>query len=93
MLDLYYDKSIGKTEKYEERKCFMVNDYTLVEVLEKIKKIAIEKLDDIRILIDPGDKFLDNITLKNVVVLMTCVIKEGAKFYRKLFLEEALHDE
>ena len=93
MLNLYYDKSIGKTEKYEERKCFMVNDYTLVKVLDKIKKIAIEKLDDIRILIDTGDKFLDNITLKNVVVLMTCVIKESDNFYRKLFLEEVLHDE
>ena len=67
-------------------------------IIQQIKyqtrlKKQLLKNDDIRILIDTGDKFLDNITLKNVVVLMTCVIKEGDNFYRKLFLEEVLHDE
>ena len=32
-------------------------------------------------------------TLKNVVILMTCVMKDGNKFYTQLFLEEALLEE
>ena len=35
----------------------------------------------------------DVVPLKNVVVLMTCVIKDDVKFYRQQFLEEALYDE
>ena len=30
---------------------------------------------------------------KNVVILITCVIKDGHKVYLQLFLEEALFDE
>ena len=36
------------------------------------------------------DELPDNITLKNVVILMTCVIKDCDKCYPQLFLEEAL---
>ena len=36
------------------------------------------------------DKLPDDITLKNVVILMACVIKDGDKFYPQLFLEEVL---
>ena len=36
------------------------------------------------------DELTDNITFKNVVILMTCVIKDGDKCYPQLFLEEAL---
>ena len=71
----------------------MVDYYTLKKVLDKIKRIAIEKLDNIRILIDINNKFPDDITLKNVTIIMTCVIKDGDKFYRHLFLEETLCDE
>ena len=53
--------------------------------MEKI--IGIEKFDDTKILIDIDDKLPDDITLKNVVVLMTCVIKEGNKFYPQIPLE------
>ena len=70
----------------------MVDYYTLKKVLDKIKRIAIEKLDNIRILIDINNKFPDDITLKNVTILMTCVINDGDKFYWHLFLEEALYD-
>ena len=34
-----------------------------------------------------------DIVFKNVVILMTCVIKYNDKFYPQLFLEEALSDE
>ena len=46
----------------------------LDKVLNKIKEITgCEKFDDAKI--------LDDITLKNVVILMACVIKNGDEFY------------
>ena len=69
----------------------MVDYYMLYKVLAKIKQIiGIEKFDDSRILIDTNDKLPDDITFKNVVILMTCGIKHDGKFYLQLFLEEAL---
>ena len=50
-------------------------------------------LDNAKILIDRYNKFSDNITLENVVVLMTCVIKDCGKFYAQIFLEEVLYIE
>ena len=58
-----------------------------------LKGIGIEKLDDTKILIDTDDKLSDDITLKNDVILMACVVKDGDKFYQQLFLEEALYNE
>ena len=66
----------------------MVDDYILDKVLNKIKK-----LDDAKILVHTDDKLPDVITLKIVLIIMTCVIKNGDKFYPQLFLEEALYDE
>ena len=60
---------ILKIEEHEGKKYLMVDDYMLNKVLDKIK-----------ILIDADDK-LPDITLKNVVILMTCVIKDGNKFH------------
>ena len=72
----------------------MVDDYMLDKILDKIKEIiGIEKFDDTKILIDSDDKMSDYITFKNVVILMTCVMKDGNKFYLQLFLEEASYDE
>ena len=45
MLDLYYEELIGKIEEYEGIKYVIVDDYTLDKVLDKIKRIDIEKLD------------------------------------------------
>ena len=39
----------------------MVNNYTVCNVLDKIKGIGIEQLDDIRILTDADDKLQDDI--------------------------------
>ena len=44
-------------------------------------------------MIDTDDKFIDYITLKNVVMLITYGIKDDAKFYQQIFLEEALYNE
>ena len=69
----------------------MVDDNILNKALKKIKEIkGIEKFDDTKILIDAGDKFPDDIILRNVVILMICNIKNGKKFYPQLFLEKAL---
>ena len=60
----------------------------LDKILDKIKEtIVFEKFDDTKILIDMDDQLLDDITFKNVVILMTCVIKDDGKFYPQLFLE------
>ena len=73
-----------------KEKNLTVDDYTLDKVLDKIKRIGIEKLEDTKILIDTDNKLSDDITLKNVVILMTCV---SDKCFPQLFLEEALYDE
>ena len=92
ILSLYYQELMGKIEEYEEKKYLMVDDYMLHEALDKIKNIiGIEKFDDANILMDTDDKFLDDITLKNAVISMTCVIEDNGKFYLKIFLEEALY--
>ena len=72
----------------------MVNEYMLDKEFDKIKQtIGIVKLDDTKIVIDTDDKLSNYITLKNVVILITCVIKDDAKFYPQIFLEEALYNE
>ena len=43
-----------------------------------------------KILIDTDDKLSDDITLKNGVILVACVIKDDNKFYPQLFLGETL---
>ena len=67
-----------------------VGDYTLNKALDKIKKIiGIKKFDDTKILTDKNDKLPNDITLKNVSILVTCVINDNDKFYPQMFLEEA----
>ena len=68
--------------------------YELDEALGRITKIInIEEFDNTENLINADDIMADVVPLKNVVVLMTCVTKDDVKFYRQLFLEEALYDE
>ena len=72
----------------------IVNDFILNKVLDKIKEIiGIEKSDNTKILIDTDNIMPNEISLKKVVISMTCVIKDGNKFYSRLFLEHALYDE
>ena len=48
----------------------------LIKYQTELKKIIdIEKFDDTKILIDTNDKFPNDITSKNAVILMTCFIK------------------
>ena len=63
----------------------------LVKALHMIKKIIdIEKFDYIKFFTDADDKLPDDITFKNVVMLITCVIIDGDKSYPQLFLEYVL---
>ena len=65
----------------------------LDKIIDKIKEtIGIVKFDGTRILIDTDDKLPDYITFKNVVILITCVIKSITKIYPQLFLEEILYN-
>ena len=56
----------------------IVDDYMLVKVLDKIKEIiGIDKFDDTQILIQTDGKLLEDITLKIVGILITCVVKDA----------------
>ena len=69
----------------------MVDHYMLDKLLDKIKKIiGTEKFDNTEILIETDDKFPDDITLNNVVILTTSVIRENNKFRLQVVLQEAL---
>ena len=67
----------------------MVDDYILDKVLDKIKEIVgFEKFEDIKILIEADDKLLDDITLENVVILITWIIKMIINFILNYFLKK-----
>ena len=92
-LTLYYHELMRKNEEHKGKKYLTDDDYILDKVLDKIKeKVKIVRFDDTKILIDTDNKLPDYITLKNVVILITYVIKDDAKFYQEMFLEEALYN-
>ena len=72
----------------------MVEKHLIVDldkVLHKIKMVIyIEKCDDVNVLIETDDRLPDDITLKNVLILIKCAVKDGGKFYPQTFLEKAL---
>ena len=64
----------------------MVDDYMLERVLDKITEIiGTEYFDNTKILIDTNDQLPQDITWKNVVILMTCIINNDGKFYHRYF--------
>ena len=59
----------------------------LNKVLNKIKMVkGIERFNSTKILIDTDNKLADEVTLENVVILISCIIKNDDKFYLQLFL-------
>ena len=66
----------------KEKKYLMVDYYIVDKVLDKI---GIEKVDDANILISSDNKFSDNIILKRVVILITCVLKMPVHFVHSCF--------
>ena len=82
------------TRKCEDKKYLIVDDNILDKLLDIIKKIiSTEKFDDTKTLIETNDILPDVITLKNIVILITCIIKNNDKFHPELFLEEESYDE
>ena len=82
MLILHYYELMGKNKKDEEQEFFIVDDYTLDLVLDRTKEsIVIIKFDDTKTLIDTYGRFPDYITLKNIVILITCIINDDGEFY------------
>ena len=72
----------------------MIDDYMLIKVLEKIKKMKVVDINDnTKILIGTDGKLPDGISFKKIVILMASVIKDDKSLYPQLFLEEALYDE
>ena len=69
------------------KKYLIIDSYTLDKVLDIIKRIGIKNS------MNGDDKLPIDITLKNGVILMTCVIKDGEKYFLQLFLKEALYHE
>ena len=64
----------------------MIDYYILGGVLDQIKMIiVIEKLDDTEILIDSDNRFTDEVSLKNVMILISFVIKDADKFFHNYF--------
>ena len=91
MLILHYPELMRKIKDHGGRKYLMVDDYMLYDVLDTVKEmISIVEFHDTKILIDIYDELPHDSTLKNVAILITCVIKDGHKFYLQLFLEGAL---
>ena len=77
------EKKKKKTNSMKEKNYLMIHDYILHKVLDGIKEIiSTEKLDDTKLLIDTNDKLPDDITLINVMILMTCVIQYDGKLHR-----------
>ena len=66
----------------------MVDDHILYKVLEKSKRIGIEKPDDISIQIDADGKLRDDISLKNAMILMICIIEDSDKFIHNYFYKK-----
>ena len=86
MLSLYYHELMRKIEERKQKKYFMVDNYLLNKVLGRIKMtIGIEKFDDTKISNETDDKLPDDVTLKNVAILIACVIKDDNKFYPQVF--------
>ena len=64
----------------------MVDDYKLDKVLDKSKEtIGTEICDNNKTLIEKDDKLLDDVTLKNAVILITCVSQDDDKIYPQIF--------
>ena len=81
---MYYLELMENIDKYEVKKFF--HDHMLDKVFDKIEElVGIEIFDDTKVLIGINDELPDDITLKDVVILMTCFIKYGDKFIQNYF--------
>lgn len=69
-------------ERLKDTRKKTFDGYTLDKVLNKIKTIiGIEIFYDAKVLIDTNDKLLDEVTLKNSVILITSIKKFILKYF------------
>ena len=86
-----FSASVINRKDYERKKHLIVDHYMPDKLLDKIKDtIGNKKFDDTKILIETDHNFLDNIIMKNVVILITCVMKDLDKFYSVHFIGKTL---
>ena len=77
-------------EEHNEKK-YLETDNMLNRVWDKIKMmIGIDKFNNSKILIYTEKKLAYQVTLKNIMISISCVVKVDDKFYPKIFSEEAL---
>ena len=62
----------------------MVNDQKNYQTKIKETRDIVKCDDDNNISIHTNDKLQDHIFLKNIVILITCIIKDDGKFYPQL---------
>ena len=73
MLSSHYHELIEKIEQHEKKIYLMIDVYMLDKVSNKIKEIInVDNFDSTKTMINTNDKLTDYITLKNVVILITC---------------------
>ena len=66
----------------------LIEENKLIEENNRVWKNRHWKFDDTKILIDTDDKFSDDITFKNVVILMTSFIKKMVNFIQNYSQEK-----
>lgn len=76
--------------RYVHSNCIIMNQWESFKNMKKMFLMTdnnmVEKVfDNTKMLIVIDNKLPDDVALKNVVILMTCVIKENDKFYTKIF--------
>ena len=77
-----------------DKKYLIVNDNVSNKALDKIKKIIdFVKFDNTKILFHTYDKLPNDFTLKDAVILITCVTNDDGKSYSQIFLGEEIYHE
>ena len=86
-LSLYcYYELMRKTEEYERQNCLICADNILYKVLNIIKEtLSNQKFDDTKILIDTDNKLSDDFTVKNIMNLITVLLKIAISLMNNYF--------
>lgn len=87
ILSPHFQELVGKVKKYNAEKYLMVTD----SVSNKIEKVVGTEFGKNKILIDTDDKFPNDIFLKEVFIILTCIIKDDCNYYPQMLLEQTLH--
>ena len=63
----------------------------MTDLTNRIAKLTIiNKFKDVIMLSDTDDDLLGDIDLKEVVLLITCILKEDGKYYSQIFFENII---